>query len=72
MSAFKECSPPTIIENIQPMESVHLSNTLTTENSGRQNPTLEEFLNDLNAADAMIISGEEEIFYHDKYQLLVL
>jgi hypothetical protein len=69
MYAFKECSPPPILESIQPIENVHLSNTSTTENSRRQNPTAEEFLSEFNDADAMIISGEKEIFYNDKYQL---
>jgi len=54
------------------MESVHFSNISTIENSLRQNPTTEELLSDFNAPDSMIISGEEEIFYDNKYQPLLL
>jgi len=61
-------SPPTLLENTQPMESAHVSNISATASSQKQLPTVEEFLSDCNESDAMIIDGKEKRIYDNNYQ----
>ncbi|CAF3458063.1 unnamed protein product [Rotaria sp. Silwood1] len=53
-------SLPPELENSQPISNADISSAATDDNRRTNAPTLEEFWNDINASDAMIISDYEQ------------
>jgi hypothetical protein len=69
---FSGHSPPTVIENIQPIEITRLSTPPTADGPRKQGLTSQEFLNDINDSDSIRIPGMTKILFQNKYQHLVL